>query len=242
MTDLLSLLRRIRDGHATVDEVARARALIRDDVRLDDELRSIALTDDDLSGDAAGLLAVLGADDLGSLLADAIVHEAGTIAAEAIDQTVLATLDWRLGPDLAAAVIREAGPVDVVDGVLDELGLTDAFARGRLGRALIAEAGPIDVADAVMAEIAATMPSAIHDLPPANDTRAFVAISGLLAAAAFVFVSLVGLQPADDALPALAFANADEVVIEDLTSDADVLMLQGPGQDGALILWFDEET
>ena len=66
-----------RDGLADTDEVSRARSLVEQDARLPEELRSVALTDDeDLAADAAGLLSVLGSDDLGALLAEAVRAEA----------------------------------------------------------------------------------------------------------------------------------------------------------------------
>ncbi|MEO0605478.1 MAG: hypothetical protein AAF211_28870 [Myxococcota bacterium] len=270
MNDLLLLLRRIRDGHADLAEVERARALVREDARLDDELRAIALTDDDdPSGDAAGLLAVLGADDLGTLLADAIAHEAGP--AEPIDEAALRDQGWTMGPQVAAAVLAEAGHVEIVRPVLAACGLATglpiaAAVRSEAGSidvtpqlrdaipwphvnvatAVRAEAGSIDVVARVMEAIA--RPSVIaaprsEIARPANDTRAFAAVGLVLAAAVALFVSLAGIETTPDAsLPTLAFAHADEVVVEDLTSDTDVLVLQGGGQDGALILWVDEET
>lgn len=269
MNDLLLLLRRIRDGHADPTEVERARALVRDDARIDDELRAIAFTDDDPSGDAAGLLAVLGADDLGTLLADAIAHEAGS--AGSIDEAALQGQGWTMGPHLAAAVRDEAGYIDIVRPALAACGLPTglpiaAAVRSEAGaidvttqlrdaipwphvdvaRAIRAEAGSVDVVAAVMDAIAR---SSVVVAPrseiatPANDTRAFAVVGLVLAAAVALFVSLAGFETGPEAsLPTLAFAHADEVVVEDLTSDTDVLMLQGGGQDGTLILWVDEET
>jgi len=217
MTDLIALLRRIRDGRADVAEVERARELARADARLPEDLRRIALVDDDdLEGDAAGLLAVLGADDLGGMLTGAIVAEAGRPPPmdDVIDEAALDAQHWTLRPDLVAAVRREAGEIDVVD--------------------------------AVMAELRPTMPASVvpprpERSAPANDTRAYAALGLLLAAAGALLVSLVGLDTGVEPLPELVYAHPDEVVVEDLTAEADVLMLQG-GPDGAVILWVDEET
>lgn len=308
MTDpLLPLLRRIRDGLASSDELDRARTLLGDDPRVDDELRAVALTDDDdLPGDAAGLLAVLGADDLGPLIAEAIAAEAGRTVPTGpvesdIDAATLDALPWTYGPSLAAAVRDEAGSVDVVTPVLEACNLHDGVAPAIVRRAVRHEAGLVDVVDEVLAacglsdrelpvadavrgeagdiDIAADVipwsqvdvagavraaagsidvsaavmarlverphvaPNPVPSLEPANDTRAFAFVGVLLAAAVALFVSLSGIElgPSNELKP-LAFAHADEVVVEDLTSDTDVLMLQGEGQDGAFILWVDEET
>ncbi len=266
MNDLLTILRRIRDGKAAPAEVARARALLRDDARLDDELRSVALSDpEDLAGDAAGLLAVLGGDDLGAILAGAVLAEAGP-APPTITEIDLDEQGFSLGPAIARAVRDDAGHVEVANEVLRACGLEDPLpvaeaVRGEAGGVDIAEAvipwaavdvgetvraesGPVDIVNAVMAEIAeGPVQAAPRSLPrPANDTRGFVVVGLVLAAAVALLVSIAGIDTRGDPLPALAFAHADEVVVEDLTSDTDVLMLQGGGQDGALILWVDEET
>lgn len=289
---LLTLLRRIRDGHAEPSEVETARALVRDDPRLDGELRAVGLADeDDLAGDAAGLLAVLGADDLGPLLAEAIANEA---AEATIDETHLETQPWTYGPDLVAAVTAEAGTVNVIQPILSDCSLTEPWSSDAVALATRAEAGfvdvtdaviracglsepqlpladavraeagtvriantvaplgidvvaavraaagPIDISDAVMAKI---RPMSAELAVPANDTRGFAALGLLLAAAVALFVSLAGIDTVPvEPLPALAFAHADEVVVEDLQSDTDVYVLQGEGQDGAFILWVDEET
>ncbi|MEN0067599.1 MAG: hypothetical protein AAGA48_36040 [Myxococcota bacterium] len=304
MNELLPLLRRIRDGHADADDVHKARALVANDARLDPELREIALTDaEDLAGDAAGLLAVLGADDLGPLLAEAIAFEGGRAPpAESIEADELDAQTWTYGPQVAEAVAHEAGPVDVVEPVLEGCALAESWSSAQvahavrfeagaidvvapvlaacglqepalpvaeavrdeagsmaiadavvrwsdidLGAAVRAAAGPVNVVAAVMQEVGNPLPNAVvqpaePSLVPANDTRAFAAVGLLLAAAVALFVSLAGIDTAPTELPPMVFAHADEVVVEDLTSDGNVFMLQGDGQDGAVILWIDEES
>ena len=302
MTDtLLDLLRRIRDGLADPGEIARARELVRVDPRLDDELRTIALTDaDDLAGDAAGLLAVLGVDDLGDLIARAIVGEGGA-AETAVDAVALEVQDWTHGPDIVAAVTSEAGDIKVTNPILATLSLREPWNSHSVADAVRHQAGSVDVVTEVLRKCGldghiAPIAAAIRDeagtvdlardvvrwteldvaaairrsagrveivsevmarlafpvtLPaerapperPANDNRAFALAGLVLAAAVALFVSLAGIDVRGDGdLSGLAFAHADEVVVEDLSSETDVLMLQGSGQDGALILWVDEET
>ncbi|MBA2322440.1 MAG: hypothetical protein H0V89_14945, partial [Deltaproteobacteria bacterium] len=68
------LLRRIRDGHASEDEVAACRALVATDPRVPDEIRD-DLLGEDLAGDAAGLLAILVDEPEGLGLAGALRQE-----------------------------------------------------------------------------------------------------------------------------------------------------------------------
>lgn len=295
--NLETLLRRIRDGLSTSDEVERARGLVAQDARLPEELRDIALgVDEDLRADAAGLLSVLGADDLGGLLAEAVRAEADHgpmlevddgweaiaevlrdgIRAEAggcdVSESVLrrlAVAGWAYGPVLAEAVRSEAGEVDIASSVLAELTLDE---RLPLVSALHAEAGTVDVANAVLAELAldAALPIAeavraeagtvdvvasvlaeigavrAASVPvPANDNRGWSL--GTLALAAAALVSVVvgalslpggGMEPLDPML----FAHAGEVVIEDLSYGVDVQVVQIEGEQGAVILWIDEDA
>ena len=177
---LEKLLERIRDGVAAPDEIAHARALVRGDARLPDELRSVGLTDeDDLAGDAVGLLAVLGAaplfgDGLRDVLADAgsamVPDEADDgwehIAEVLRDGLVEAARDievadavmmrlppaWAYGPATAQAVEQEAGSIDVADAAMTELGAADSLEM-LVAEAVRAEAGRVDVVADVLVEL-----------------------------------------------------------------------------------------
>ena len=189
---LETLLERIRDGHATPDEIAHARDLVAGDARLPDELREVALTDtDDLPGDAVGLLAVLGADPLfGEALRDAVasdgVEVAGIEEADSAWQAIADVLReelqavgegfevadsvmmrlppaWAYGPVTAEAVLGEAGEVDVAGEAMAALGAAPSL----VAEAVAFEAGPVDVTAAVAAALGHAAP-----LPVAEAVRA----------------------------------------------------------------------
>jgi hypothetical protein len=303
--NLETLLQRIRDGVGSSEEVTRARELVASDARLPDELREIALRDDDdLEADAAGLLSVLGADDLGALIAQAIQAEAAEpltesevddgwqviaevlregLAREASDVDVaepvlrrIAVAGWAFGPVVASAVRSEAGEVDVARPVMRELSL-DAAAP--VAQAVAAEAGDVDVVDAVMAtlsldapvpvaeavraeageidvvsavltEIGAVAPPVVVHEPvavpaPANDTRGWSWAGLAMAAVALVSVVVGALSlPGSETMTSapMMFAHAGEVVVEDLSYGDDVQVFQTEGDQGAVILWVDEEA
>lgn len=306
-THLEQLLHRLRDGVGTPDDLERARALARSDARIPDELREIVLCDpSEAAEDAAGLLAVLGADDLGEILVAAVLAEAGdpepiaddedewgpiglvlaeglraeadgfeiagevmkriaaadfargAILAEAVvdeagdadvAEAVLAAVGWKSLP-IAAAVAAEAGRVDLADAVLAAVG----HGRVAVREALVAEAGTVDVADAVMRAIApvAAVRRELEARPvvhpvraPANNNRGWIGAVVAMAAAALIAVG-VGverLMPADPgASTPLAFAHAGDVVVEDLSYAENVVVFQTEGDQGAVILWLDEEA
>ncbi|HHO49868.1 MAG TPA: hypothetical protein ENK18_03120 [Deltaproteobacteria bacterium] len=315
---LKSLLFRIRDGRATPRELDAARALVLQDARLPEELRTIALLDpDEVASDAAGLLSILGLDDLGATLAAAIAEEiegsplreitiadleedddwrslasilreglrreAGSVeVAEGVLRR-LAVAGWAWGPILARAIQVEAGSVDVVDAVLRALSLApappvaEAVAREAgtievtarvmaelslalappVAEAVRAEAGSVDVVDAVLGALALRarpqavelerMPSSVGSAPTppriANDRRAWATIG--LAIAAAMLATMIGVaMPWGGSLEdgQMTFAHAGEVVVEDLSYGDDVSVLQTEGDEGAVILWVDEEA
>jgi hypothetical protein len=128
-SELEALLRQIRDGIATGEDLSRARELLRHDARIVEELRADAL-DDEPQAAAEGLLALLGADDA-LLLTEALSFEAGGFV------------------DVSAGVLAEIGSsLPLADAVRAELG-----GQVPLGLAIAAEAGGIDVADAVLARL-----------------------------------------------------------------------------------------
>ncbi|MBX2797429.1 MAG: hypothetical protein KTR31_07175 [Myxococcales bacterium] len=301
--NLEMLLRRIRDGQATSEEVSAARALVRADARLPEELSSVVLLDEqEAPSDAAGLLSVLGADDLGALLAQAVREEADVehsaldlasqeqddgwrviadvlrehLRAEAgavdVSEGVLRRLSiagWPWGPVVAEAVRAEAGEVDVSAEVLREVGFrlvpVAEAVRAECGmvslssdvagalelehgvpvaEAVRAYAGSVDVVDAVMDRVMPARPSSVVVDEPrpvlANNRRFWGATAVALAAAALAMV--VGLPLGGPGQQNMLFAHAGEVVVEDLSFGQDVQVLQTEGDEGAVILWLDEEA
>jgi hypothetical protein len=184
MTHLEQILIQLREGAECSPEVlARALALVRADERIPEELRGVVFADPaEASEDAAGLLALLGSDDLGDLLASAVLAEAGDLpfAAEDDEWTPigdclaeglraeadgfevthpvmrrLPAVDFAWGPVLADAVAREAGGVDVAGGVIAAVAAFDPRADRvvPLSEAVLTEAGTVDVCGAVMAAL-----------------------------------------------------------------------------------------
>lgn len=164
MTDLLTLLKDLRDGSTDADTCAQARQLVQHDARLPEDVRAVALTDD-VRAEAVALLGLLGHEPLG--LRAAIESEAGSvqvaledawsslgahlapaIEAEAGRVQVALDDDWtEVGAHLVAAIEAEAGRVQVA--------LDDAWAAmaAQLVAAVRAEAGPVELADEVLFEI-----------------------------------------------------------------------------------------
>ena len=163
-------------------------------------------------------------------LAEAVVEAAGRV-------DVAGAVMARLGAPslaLAEAVEAEAGEIDVADDVLRALGAS------RIAAAVRAEAGPTpELVDAVMARVrhGALAPTPV----PARAANRGGWIAMLAAAAAAVF-AVVGFQEfgAPTASPMLQFADASEIVVDDLQygDNATVQVLQA--DDEALIIWVDE--
>ncbi|MEZ4239688.1 MAG: hypothetical protein R3F59_26740 [Myxococcota bacterium] len=305
MTHLEQILVRLRDGETSPDLVARAIALVRADERIPDDVREVAFGDPtEAAEDAAGLLAVLGADDLGDLLVSAVMAAAGEppvphevphegdddawapigaclvagLRAEAegfeVAHAVMrralaggAAVDFAWGPVIAEAVAQEAGQVEVAGAVHAVLG---APALAPVAAAVLAHAGSVDVSGAVLAELghergldvaAAVRAEAgsvdvaeavlfrlgFGALPaPANDARGWSFAGLALAAAALLSVVVsrlvvpVGVGPVPS--EALVFAQAGDVVVEDLSYADDVVVFQTEGEQGVVILWLDEEA
>lgn len=160
MTELDRLLMRIRDGDASPATLARARALLAEDVRLPQDLREIGLDDDDPAIAAGALLGVLGLDGglFGELLGEALQFEAGLPAVDApapvevsITAADLAAQEAEGLPPIADAVAALAGDIDVDIAVLRALGVQVI----EVGDAVRGVAGQTDVADAVAARLGA---------------------------------------------------------------------------------------
>lgn len=212
------------------------------------------------------ILASLGLDE-GLPLGEAVRSEAGEVD---LADGIFAQLGVELAP-VAQAVRSEAGAVDVSDAVLAAIGAELApvgeAVRSEAGNIDIADA----VMASLATPEAMPTPVVAAPVRPAaaNNSRSWVG-AALMAAVALVVLgvggmgSLVGgglllgsqlggstdpgveiastggqlLAPAHD----LVFASAAEVVVEDLSFGDDVVVFQDEGDDGALILWVDEEV
>jgi hypothetical protein len=141
---------------------------------------------------------------------------------------------------VAEALFAEAGEIDLADTVMASLGIGAV----PLAEAVRAEAGEARVADAVMMALS-PMPASLPE--PANDP-AFRSVRGwglgLVALAAVALIALfVGQSSGPIAVPEshpLLFAQAGDVVVEDLSYGAGVQVFQIEGEQGAVILWVDE--
>lgn len=212
---LPDLLVRIRAGSASAAERVRARELVVREETFPADVREIAFTsDDDAREDAAALLGLLGEP----LVALRRVLE-GEAAGVDIADAVLAAVGARPGLPVTDAVAAEAGPIDIAGRVMAELGLTRR--------------------DTVVAP-----PTALP--APVNDGRGFRigsrgwAIVAMAAAALFAVVVGMPEAPVSDASPELVFAQAGDLVVEDLTYAEDVRVVQLEGAEGAVILWVDD--
>ena len=162
MTGMLeTLLMRIRDGGATDADLQKARGLVRHDARLPPELREeVLILATEAPSDAAGLLAVLGVDELfGDALRDAVSYDLSVSEAELTPSEVLELEDdWPWGPLVAEAVSGEAGRCEVVDAVLARVdrGVSSDWVYGPLlAEAVSREGGRAEVALDIQAAVGA---------------------------------------------------------------------------------------
>jgi hypothetical protein len=131
---------------------------------------------------------------------------------------------------------------DVADDVMAALGLDPALP---IADAVAFEAGSVDLAGRVMAELGAARPIPVAVPAPlpvvANNSRAFRwAAVALAAAALFALVLGRGEIGGGDEAEHLVFAQAGDVVVEDLSYAEGVQVAQLEGADGAVILWVDD--
>lgn len=178
----------------------------------------------------------------GAVVADAVRSEAGRVE---VAEPVLSALSVRdPAVPVAAAVRSEAGRVEVVDAVMRTLAVGEPELP--LADAIRAEAGQVELADSVVRALGLEMPPAVAPAPsevqPVNNNRFW--IRAVVAFAAMFLAVVVGSRLPGQAEPeALVFASADEVIIEDLSfGDHANGMVDMSGDDGALILWVDEEA
>jgi hypothetical protein len=176
-------------------------------------------------------------------VASALRAEAGTV--DVVD-VVFASLGLANGTSIDAALRSEAGPMDLANAVCVAL----QHAHPPVGEAVRDEAGDVSLADGVVATIEGkTLPSALGTelaLPaPANRPWSWGAV--LAAAIVFLVVGTSQLFPQGPGIAQVAempmqFASAAEVVVEDLDYGASVQVMQTEGDEGALIIWVDEEV
>lgn len=215
MSDLLpSLLSRIRDGIATDADRLRARSLVEADQTLPADVRDLSLAAPAEAGeDAAALLALLGLEPLFAL------HDTESLDAD-VAADVMAALGLDQALPVADAVSFEAGTIDVSDRVMAEIGLA---------------ARPIPVAPwARPIAVPAPLPFA------ANNARGFRWAAVALAAAALLALVVGRGEMGADPPQELVFAQAGDVVVEDLVYADGVQVVQLEGTDGAVILWVDD--
>ena len=137
---LEKLLEQIRDGEASAKQIAEARGLAVHDGRLPEDIRGeVLIDDDDLQAEAVGLLAVLGNDDFGDLLREALSEELD------VADDVMSAIANEAAP-VAAAVREEAGDIEITAQTLEELGDLGVPIR----EAVFAEAGHVDIVAATM--------------------------------------------------------------------------------------------
>jgi hypothetical protein len=183
----------------------------------------------------------------GPLLAEAVRFEAGRV--DLASEVMEACCGAQEAP-VGAAVRLGAGRVDVSDVVRERLG-QEAFMP--VAEAVREEAGQVDVWEGVRAGMEAseswrsegTQEDGQRGQPSAN--RAFPAWVGwAVAAVAVMSMGLWNGSPSAGSQnmnqPEMRFAMASEVIVEDLSYSDTVQVMQTEGDEGALIIWLDEEA
>ncbi|MEZ4316106.1 MAG: hypothetical protein R3F61_01315 [Myxococcota bacterium] len=170
-----------------------------------------------------------------------------------------------IGSELRTAVRDEAGECPYLwESIASELGVDPEAVEGWDGElfaaAVRAEAGTVDVAPYVMSQVRVphrpSMPYSaveVEAVPaPANSRRWNVGTLVMAAAAALLLTVLpigyrdtlsggsTGSNPTVEA--SAQFASAGEIVVENLNYHDDASVTQTLGDEGALILWVDEEA
>jgi hypothetical protein len=168
----------------------------------------------DVSGDVSDSISGVGELGLSTAIGDAIRASAGDVG------------------ELWPAIAREIAVVDV-----GSLPIREALAH---------EAGDADLVRDVMEAIERESLGVVAELPaPANTTRWGVAAVIAFAAAAMVMFGVrltISELPVEPASPPLQFASAAEVVVHDLEYSDNVQVFQVQGDEGAMIIWVEEEA
>ena len=193
----------------------------------------------------------------GPVLAEALRAEGGRVD---VASEVMAQCGESSPVPVAEAARVLAGAVDLTDELAAKLGLDEALP---VAEAVRAEAGTVDVWAAVEAAVVqvpawtseGTPASAVPTRRAAN-TRfsiwtglASVAAAAVLAVGVWFGGSSTEVQVVASHMttqklqtPAMRFASASEVVVEDLSYSDTVQVMQTEGDEGALIIWLDEEA
>ena len=178
-------------------------------------------------------------------LASVIADEAGQVSiAEATVERIRPTGEYH-ATSLGTAIRAAAGDVqDVWQSVAQQIGSSNAEIPIR--DAIVAEAGEVDVVHDVMAVVKRGSLGVVTELPePANRPRWGVAAFVAVAAAALMMIGVratVGELPMEVAPTPVQFAAAGEVVVHELEYSENVQVFQVEGDEGAVILWVDEEA
>jgi hypothetical protein len=158
---------------------------------------------------------------------------------------VLAACGLQEGLPVVDAIRDGAGNVDVSADVVEALSFQPAIP---VAAAIRFECGQVDVRDAVMRELSQLQPSVV-DLAtvPAAANRSWGAwVSAAVAAAVLLAVgpNMMGwnVGSSDVRVDPMRFAMAAEVIVEDLSYSDTVQVMQTEGDEGALIIWLDEEA
>ena len=178
-------------------------------------------------------------------LKSAVADEAGEVS---LAEPVLERLghsDAARTSDLGMAIRAAAGDIgDVWSRIAAEIEPSAGTLPVR--EAVVQEAGEIDIVRPVMHTVQRDSLGIVGELPaPANQPRWGFAALLAVAAAALLMIGVrasVGELPLDIAPTPLQFAAAGEVVVHELEYSENVQVFQVEGDEGAMILWVDEEA
>ena len=179
----------------------------------------------------------------GPTLSAAVKDEAGQ-SPVSVGQ-ILASCGLQEELRVADAIRDGAGSVDVSADVVEALSFQSAIP---VAAAIRSECGQVDVLDSVMRELSPLQPSVVElATVPAPANRSWGAwVSAAVAAAVLLAVgpNMMGWNAgtSDVRVDPLRFAMAAEVIVEDLSYSDTVQVMQTEGDEGALIIWLDEEA
>jgi len=189
----------------------------------------------------------LGIEETQLAVGVAIAEEAGAIdLASAVNDAITTEERFELSAGIGDAIRAAAGDVgDLWPAIVSEIA-GDEVGATPLREALAHEAGEADLVHRVMDAIERDSLGVVTELPaPANTARwGFAAVIAFAAAAMVMFsvrltISELPLEPVS---PPLQFAAAGEMVVHDLEYSENVQVFQVEGDEGAMIIWVDEEA
>jgi len=165
-----------------------------------------------------------------------------------------------LGSDVRAAVADEAGETPyiwaaVAEGIGVEAELVQGWDGEQFAAAIREEGGSVDLVSGVMAKVVTPqLPYAaveIEAIPASANNRRWSLSTLVMAAAAALLIAVLpmGMQETQSGGAAVVpveshaeFAAAGEIVVESLHYHEQASVTQTLGDEGALIIWVDEET